>query len=84
MQTSYLILEKFRPTVRFGTLDYLDSSNLLGRKPTDKDVKILALGFNFYLTEAIVFKIEYDFVMEGQRAETKDNNLLALQAAVRF
>jgi hypothetical protein len=84
IQGSYLIDGKFRPTVRYGTLDYLDNGNLSGRKPTDKDPRILALGFNFYLTRSIVFKIEYDFVMEGDRHSKKENDLLALQAAIRF
>jgi hypothetical protein len=44
----------------------------------------MALAFNFYLTKTIVFKIEYDVIMEGDRKEVKANNLLALQAAVRF
>ena len=33
---------------------------------------------------AIVFKIEYDIIGEGDRSEPEDNNLLAFQAAVRF
>ncbi|MGD2295792.1 MAG: hypothetical protein PVF22_08140 [Candidatus Aminicenantes bacterium] len=84
IQASHLIREKFRLVLRYGTLDYLDQSNLLGREPTDKDLKIVALGFNFYLTNAVVFKIEYDVVLEGERKEKKENNLIALQAAIRF
>lgn len=84
VQASYLIRSHFRPTVRYGTLDYLDQGFQLGRKPTDLDVKILALGFNYYLTNSIVFKIEYDFIMEGDRKENADNDLLGLQAAFRF
>ncbi len=84
IQGSYLIADKFRPTIRYGTLDYLDNGALLGRKPTDYDTMVMALGFNFYLTRAIVFKFEYDVIMEGDRKDKKDNNLLALQAAVRF
>lgn len=84
VQASYLISGKFRPTVRFGTLDYLDRGFQRGRKPTDYDAQILALGFNFYPTPAVVFKIEYDFIMEKERVPERDNNLLALQAAVRF
>lgn len=57
---------------------------MLGRKPTDYDTKVLALGFNYYLTRAIVFKVEYDIIGEGERKEPADNNLLAFQAAVRF
>ncbi len=84
IQASYLFQGKFRPSVRYGTLDYLDIGNLLGRKPTDFDRKVLALGFNYYLTRAIVFKVEYDFYLEGDREPEKDNDLLAFQAAVRF
>lgn len=84
VQISYLVADQFRPTVRYGTLDYLDNGALLGRKPTDYDTKVMALAFNFYLTKAIVFKFEYDIVMEGDRKMDKSNNLLALQAAVRF
>jgi hypothetical protein len=84
VQASYLIKKHFRPTVRYGNLDYLDLGFQLGRKPTDLDVEIFAVGFNYYLTNSIVFKIEYDFIREGDRKEAKDNNLLGLQAAVRF
>ena len=84
VQLSYLVADQFRPTVRYGTLDYLDNGALLGRKPTDYDTKVMAVAFNFYLTKAIVFKFEYDFIMEGDRKTDKDNNLLALQAAVLF
>jgi hypothetical protein len=84
IQTSYLLAGKFRPTLRYGTLDYLDPGNLLGRQPTDFDSKIICLGWNYYLTGAIVFKAEYNFVQEGKRKEKKDNDLIALQAAVRF
>ncbi len=84
IQGSYLISGKFRPTIRYGTLDYLDRGSLLGRKPTDYDKKIVALGFNYYLTRAVVLKFEYDIIQEGKRKEDKENNLLALQAAVRF
>jgi hypothetical protein len=77
IQASYLIGGKFRPTVRYGTLDYFDAGDLLGRSPRDSDTKITALGLNYYLTRAIVFKLEYDIIQNG-------NNLLALQAAARF
>jgi hypothetical protein len=84
IQGSYLFLGKFRPTVRFGNLDYLDLGNQLGRKPTDFDRTILALGLNYYLTNSIVFKFEYDFYFPGEREEDTNKNLLALQAAFRF
>lgn len=84
IQISYLCQGKFRPTVRYGTLDYLDLGNRLGRSPTDFDLKTLSFGLNYYLTWAIVFKAEYDIVMEGKRKEAVDNNILAFQAAVRF
>jgi hypothetical protein len=84
IQASYLINGKFRPTVRYGTLDYLDMGNLFGRKPIDLDTKVIALGFNYYLTQSIVFKVEYDIIREGDRKTDKENDLFALQAAVRF
>jgi hypothetical protein len=83
-QASYLLENQFRPTVRWGNLDNLDLGFQLGRTPRDADVQILALGFNYYLTNSIVFKIEYDFIMEGDREEPQDNDLLGLQAAIRF
>ncbi len=84
IMASYLIDGKFRPVVRYETLDYLDEGSFLGRKPTDKDTRITALGFDYYLTSGIVFKFEYDIIEEGSRIEEIDNNLLALQVAVRF
>lgn len=84
VQGSYLIQGKFRPTIRYGTLDYFDQGDLLGRQPTDYDRNVLALGFNYYLSNSVVFKFEYDINGEGDRKDKKDNNLLALQAAVRF
>lgn len=84
LQASYLFQGKFRPTLRYGTLDYLDPGAVLGRSPTNFDDRALALGLNYYLTPAIVFKIEYDVITEGTRLEGKDNNLLAFQAALRF
>ena len=84
VQASYLIKKKFRPTIQYGTLDYLDNGALLGRKPTDFDAKALALGMNFYLTQTIVFKVEYDVIGEGARKTKVANDFFALQAAVRF
>ena len=84
VQGSYLFLNKFRTSVRFGNLDYLDLGNRLGRSPTDFDRMILALGLNYYLTNSIVFKFEYDIYFPGDREADTDKNLLALQAAVRF
>ncbi len=84
VQVSYLISGMFRPTVRWGTLDYLDKGFELGRIPTNNDTRILALGFNVYLTPVVVFKIEYDLIMEGERVQAKENNLLSFQAALRF
>ena len=84
LQASYLLRGTFRPTLRYGTLDYLDPGSLLGRTPTNFDDRALALGLDYYLTPAIVFKVEYDLITEGARLEKKDNNLLAFQAALRF
>ncbi len=77
VQASYLIGGKLRTTVRYGTLDYFDLGDLLGRSATDIDRKITALGLNYYLTRSIVIKLEYDFIQDA-------DNLFALQAAVRF
>jgi hypothetical protein len=84
IQLSYLYEGKFRPTVRYGRLNYLDLSDQLGRKPTDFDRNTLAIGLNYYLTRAIVFKAEYEMFMEGDRKADVSNNVLAFQAAVRF
>lgn len=84
IQGSYLFLGKFRTSARIGNLDYLDLGNLLGRNPTDFDRMVLALGLNYYLTNSIVFKFEYDFYFPGEREGDTNKNLLALQAAVRF
>lgn len=84
VQGSYLIKKMFRPTVRYGTLDYLDFGDQFGRTPTNFDRRVLAFGLNFYLTNSIVFKSEYDFYFEGDREAEKNNDLLAFQAAVRF
>lgn len=84
VQLSYLFGGMFRPTVRYGTLNYLDLGDQLGRTPTDFDQNRLSFGGNFYLTSGIVFKVEYGIVMEGARKDPVDNNLLALQAAIRF
>jgi len=73
-----------RPTVQFGTLDYLDNGTLLGRRPTDFDTRVVALGWNYYLTPMIVFKVEYDFIGESARKVRAANDLFAFQAAVRF
>ena len=84
-QVSKLILNKYRPTVRFGGLDYLDKGAQLGRKPTDKELTELSIGFSYYPTPDVVFKIEYTINTEGDRIdENKDNNLLGLQAAIKF
>jgi len=84
VQVSYIIFGKLRPSVRYGRLDYLDPGYLLGRKPTNFDYRTLSLGLNWYLGQFTVFKVEYDFVREGKRLADKDNDLLALQAAIRF
>lgn len=84
IQGSYASRHQWQVTLRYEFLDYLDEGGLLGRKPTDIDSRILACGVNFYLSRDIVFKLEYDLVGEGKRKPKKSNNLLALQAAVRF
>ena len=83
IQASRLFKSHYRPTVRWGTLDYLDKGDALGRSSNDKDVSELALGFSYYPTTKLVAKIEYTFFGEG-RGTDKDNDQLGLQAAVKF
>lgn len=83
-QLSYLFKEKIRSTVRYGTLDYLDRGNLLGRKPADFDTRTVALGLNYYPVATVLLKVEYEFMMEGKRNPKKNNDVLAMQAAIRF
>lgn len=84
VQLDYRLGRKFRPVFRYDSLDYLDPGNALGRKPADLMASTAALGLDFFLTPSIVFKVEYDFVHEGSRKPQVDNDLLSLQAAVRF
>jgi len=86
IQASRLLASRFRPTVRYGRLDYIDLGDELGRDPDkgNKDVSELVLAFGWYPTPDVVFKIEFAFIMEGPRLEEKDNDQLGLQAAVRF
>lgn len=84
VQGSYLFGKGVRSTVRYGTLDYLDLMNDLGRSPADMDKRVLALGFSLNLNSRVVFKVEYDFVMEGERIGKIKNDVLAFQAAVSF
>ncbi len=84
IQGSYLMNTYLRTTIRYGTLDYLDTAEDIGRSFTDIDKRVLALGLSLNLNSSVVFKIEYDFVMEGERSASKENNILAFQAAVSF
>lgn len=84
MQGSYRLNKSLRSTIRYGTLDYLDIADDLGRSFTDIDKRVLALGLSLNLNSSVVFKIEYDFVMEGERSASKENNILAFQAALSF
>ncbi len=85
IQVSKLIDKKYRPTIRYGSLDYLDKEVVLPRKPYDKQLTELALGFAYYPSMDVVFKIEYTIYTEGNRVDdNKDNNQLGLQAAIKF
>jgi len=86
VQVSRLFKSKYRPTVRYGVLDYLDEGTEFGRDPAkgNKDLSELILGFSYYPTSKVAYKIEYGFFDEGDRVEEKDNDQLSLQAAVRF
>lgn len=84
-QASRLINGRFRPTIRFGALDYLDTGSQLGRDPSkgDKDLTETVFSFAFYPTSMVAFKAEYIVFGEG-RGAAMDNNLIGLQAAVKF
>ncbi len=86
VQVSRLFRQQFRPTLRYGVLDYLDEGSEFGRDPAkgDKDVSELILGFTYYPTPKVAYKIEYGFFEEGDRVEERENDQLSLQAAVRF
>ncbi len=86
LQASKLINNRFRPTVRYGTLDYLDMGDGLGRSASkgDKDLSELVLTFGIYPTDKVVFKFEYQFMFEGDRKTEKDNNVFGIQTAVQF
>ena len=86
IQASRLINKKFRPTIRYGDLDYLDKGDLLGRSfgNGNKDLNELALAFSYYPTSKVAFKIEYTLFSEGSRVADKDNDQLGFQAAVKF
>jgi hypothetical protein len=84
-QASRLFQDRFRPTIRFGALDYLDPGSQLGRDPGkgDKDLTETVFSFAYYPTSMVAFKAEFIVFSEG-RGEEMDNNLFGLQAAVRF
>lgn len=86
IQASRLLSSKYRTTVRYGALDYLDMGDQFGRDPAkgDMDLSELALGFTYYPSSKVAFKIEYNLFSEGDRASERDNNQIGLQAAVKF
>ena len=86
VQASRLIEKRYRPTLRYGSLDYLDTGDLLGRDSGrgDRDVKELVVALSYYPTTRAALKIEYAFLGEGDRLPEKDNDQLGLQAAVKF
>jgi hypothetical protein len=85
LQASRLFESKYRVTVRYGALDYLDTRELAdGPVTTDRDLSELVFGFTYYPTSKVAFKLEYNFFMEGDRATPADNNQLGIQAAVKF
>jgi hypothetical protein len=85
-QASKLIADRFRPTIRYGMLDYLDPGTQFGRDPGkgNKDLSELVFSFAFYPTSMVALKAEYIVFSEGDRVPDVDNNLFGLQAAVKF
>ncbi|MBT3231245.1 MAG: hypothetical protein HN356_00375 [Calditrichaeota bacterium] len=86
IQASRLFNGAYRPTVRYGMLDYLDEGDKRGRDSDNgnKDLTELALGLSYYPTSKVAFKFEYTIFTEGDRMEEVDNNQIGLQAAVKF
>ncbi len=86
LQASRLLDGRFRPTVRYGILDYLDPGSQAGRDPGkgDKDLTELVFSLAYYPTSMVALKAEYIFFGEGTRASEVDNNLFGLQAALKF
>jgi hypothetical protein len=85
VQASRLFESKYRATVRYGDLDYLDTRTLAdGPVTTDRDQSEFVFGFTYYPTSKVAFKLEYNFFLEGSRATQEDNNQLGIQAAVKF
>ncbi len=86
IQASHLFRNRYRPTVRFGDLDYLDRGDSLGREISNgnKDTRELVFSFGYYPASRVVFKIEYQLFHEGSRKPDVDNDQLGVQAAVAF
>ncbi len=85
IQASRLICSKYRPTIRFGSLDYLDPGDgVVDGRGGDKDLHELVLALAYYPTPKVVFKFEYAAFMEGARFAETENDQLGFQAAVRF
>ena len=86
IQASRLFGSRFRPTIRYGELDYLDEGNAIGRSAGmgDKKLRELAVAAAYYPHPKVAFKTEYTIFAEANRAQSKPNNQFGLQAAVRF
>ena len=86
IQGSRLFEMRYRATVRYGALDYLDPGDMFGRDPAkgDKDLTELVFGFTYYPVPRTAFKLEYNIFGEGDRATEKDNNQIGVQVAVKF
>ncbi len=86
VQGTRLFDQKYRATVRYGALDYLDPGDQFGRDPAkgDKDLTELVFGFTYYPVPRAAFKIEYNIFGEGDRATEEDNNQIGIQIAVKF
>lgn len=86
MQASKLINKIVRPTIRYGSLDYLDPGAALGRSPSkgNKDLSELVFSLGYYPASWTVIKAEYQILMEGDRVSSKDNNQFGLQFALQF
>ena len=73
-QASKLLDGRFRPTIRYGLLDYLDPGTQLGRSADkgDKDLTELVFSLAYYPTPKVALKAEYIVHVNGPKFKEQD------------
>ena len=86
VQASRLVGSRFRSTIQYGELDYLDEGDTLGRSASKggRDLREVPLAVACYPHPKVAFKAEYTVFTEGGRVQSEANNQFGLKAAVRF